>query len=121
MSFRHVPSGPDAVVANLRARVTKLETETERLASEMREGVAAIARPGDTVILAFSTTLDEQDIEHLEAVFKPLERNGITVAFTDQVASAVVVSQHGARLTREEEADEARAASDEELYGPEDI
>lgn len=52
--------------------------------------LVAVARPGDTVIIAFRGNLDDQDIESIEASFRPIIDDGIKVAFTDQVESMVV-------------------------------
>lgn len=57
----------------------------------MKADIAAIARPGDTVILAFHGYLTDEDIEELNESFRPLKEKGVEVAFTDQVASIVVV------------------------------
>lgn len=70
-----------------------------------RPHLAAVARPGDTVIIAFEGELSQEDIAQLEQGFEYLTRKGIEVAFTDQVRSMVVVSEAGDRLTSEEEAD----------------
>lgn len=54
---------------------------------------AAVARPGDTVIIAFEGELSPEDIAQLEQGFEHLTRKGIEVAFTDQVRSMIVVSE----------------------------
>lgn len=119
MSFPHVPAGPEAIAANLRARVTKLEAEVERIGQTLRDSLCAVARPGDTVILAFGRELTDEDIEHLTEGFRPLKERGIEVAFTDQVESITVVRPDD--IGPDEEAFEALAASDENRYGPEDV
>ncbi len=53
--------------------------------------IAAIARPGDTVLIGFAGILDEEDIEALDRAFEPLRRTGVEVGFTDGVSSMVVI------------------------------
>lgn len=53
--------------------------------------LAAIARPGDTVILAFQGYLSDEDIDALTESFRHLKEKGVEIAFTDQVISMVVV------------------------------
>jgi hypothetical protein len=53
--------------------------------------LAAIARPGDTVILAFQGYLSDEDIDALTESFQHLKEKGVEIAFTDQVISMVVV------------------------------
>lgn len=52
--------------------------------------LAAIARPGDTVIIAFHGNLTDDDIQALDESFQPLIDRGIQVAFTDQVSSIII-------------------------------
>lgn len=53
--------------------------------------LAAIARPGDTVLLTFNRPLDDAEIADLEASFAPLKDRGVEVHFTDQVSGMVVI------------------------------
>ena len=52
--------------------------------------LAAIARPGDTIVIGFDRPLDDQEVEWMTETFKPLTERGIQVAFADQVTSIVV-------------------------------
>lgn len=53
--------------------------------------IAAIARPGDTVLIGFVDPLDDEDIEGLDQSFEPLRRLGVQIGFTDGVTSMVVI------------------------------
>lgn len=53
--------------------------------------IAAVARPGDTVLIGFSRDLTDEDIEVLGELFRPLIGQGIKVGYVDQVTSMVVV------------------------------
>lgn len=53
--------------------------------------IAAIARPGDTVLIGFAEPLDEEDIDTLDESFEPLRRTGVEIGFTDGVSSMVVI------------------------------
>lgn len=55
------------------------------------EFIAAIAQPGDTVIIAFSGQLDDADIEWLNQQFQPIIDRGVDIQYTDQVSDIVVV------------------------------
>lgn len=52
--------------------------------------LAAVAHPGDTVILTFSHMLSDEEVEQLFDHWKPLAEQGIKVAFADQVSGVVV-------------------------------
>lgn len=52
---------------------------------------AAIARPGDTLLVGFGHSLSDKDIEALRDSFRPLTDQGIKIGFMDQVTSMVVV------------------------------
>lgn len=54
------------------------------------EHIAAIARPGDTVLIGFAHELTAEDIEALDESFRPLAELGLKVGFTDNVTSMVV-------------------------------
>lgn len=53
--------------------------------------LAAIARPGDTVIIGFDRPLSDEEVGWMEESFAPLKDRGVTIAFADQVTSMVVV------------------------------
>ena len=53
--------------------------------------LAAVARPGDTILIGFDYNLSDEDIEALDESFKPLIEQGIKVGFMDNVTSMVVV------------------------------
>lgn len=52
--------------------------------------LAAVARPGDTVLIGFAHSLTDEDIEALDESFRPLIDQGIKVGFMDNVTSMVV-------------------------------
>lgn len=53
--------------------------------------LAAVAKPGDTVLIGFAHELTNDDIEALDEDFKPLTEQGIKVGFMDNVTSMVVI------------------------------
>lgn len=53
--------------------------------------IAAIAQPGDTVLIGFADPLDQEEIESLDEAFEPLRRTGVEIGFTDGVSSMVVI------------------------------
>lgn len=53
--------------------------------------IAAIARPGDTVLIGFEQELTEDDVEELDEAFEPLRSTGVQIGFTDGVSSMVVI------------------------------
>lgn len=62
----------------------------ETLHIDIKPHIATIARPGDTVLIGFSHSLTDEDIDALDESFKPLIEQGIKVGFMDQVTSMVV-------------------------------
>lgn len=104
-------STPEQQYVRLAARVARLEAEVRRLGETLRDSMAAIARPGDTVLLAFNRELSDEDIDLLTESFQELKERGIEVGFTDQVAEIVVARPDG--LDPGDEAFETWAASDE--------
>jgi hypothetical protein len=85
------PVQPGTALSSLRARVRRLEDRLDGIGRALFDAMVAVAKPGDTVILAFGRSLTDEDIEHLEEAFKPLKEHGIEVAFTDQVEAITVV------------------------------
>lgn len=77
--------------SHLAVKVGELEKKVERIGEALRDSVAAIARPGDIVMLAFGRELTDEDIDILTEGFRPLKERGIEVAFTDQVESITVL------------------------------
>ena len=56
------------------------------------EYLAALARPGDTVVIAYNGVLDEEEIAGLEEFWTGATfDSGVNVHFTDNVASMVVI------------------------------
>lgn len=51
---------------------------------------AAVARPGDTIVVAFSRAISDEEYTAFAENWKPLTEQGIKVAFVDQVASMIV-------------------------------
>lgn len=62
---------------------------------DARYYVAAVARPGDTVLIGFSHSLTDEEIDALDESFKPIIKQGIKIGFMDQVTSMVVVRPDG--------------------------
>lgn len=58
---------------------------------DVRPHIAAVASPGDTVLIGFAHSLTDAEIEEIEGHFRPLIDQGIKVGFLDQVTSMVVV------------------------------
>jgi hypothetical protein len=59
--------------------------------------LAALARPGDTILIGFAHNLTDDDIEAMDENFKPLVEQGIKIGFLDQVTSMVVIRPEGER------------------------
>lgn len=59
--------------------------------SESLLKIAAVAKPGDTVLIGFAHALSDEDIEALDESFRPLIDQGIKIGYMDQVTSMVVV------------------------------
>lgn len=79
--------------------------KTETIHVDVRPHIAAVARPGDTVLIGFAHALTDEDVEALNESFQPLIDEGIKVGYMDQVTSMVVVKGpepdvKGAPLTR---------------------
>lgn len=64
--------------------------KTETIHVDVRPHIAAVARPGDTVLIGFAHALTDEDIEALDESFRPLVDQGIKVGYMDQVTSMVV-------------------------------
>jgi len=58
---------------------------------DVRPHIAAVARPGDTVLIGFAHSLTDEEIEALDESFRPIMDRGIKIGFMDQVTSMVVV------------------------------
>lgn len=63
---------------------------TETLHIDVRPHIAAVARPGDTVLIGFAHQLTDEDIEALDESFRPLMDLGLKIGFMDNVTSMVV-------------------------------
>lgn len=64
---------------------------TETLHIDVRPHIAAVARPGDTVLIGFAHQLTDEDIEALDESFRPIIEQGIKIGFMDNVTSMVVL------------------------------
>ena len=62
----------------------------ETIHVDVRPHIAAVARPGDTVLIGFADRLTDEDIDALDESFRPLIEQGIKVGFMDNVTSMVV-------------------------------
>lgn len=58
---------------------------------DVRPHIAAVARPGDTVLIGFAHSLTDEDIEAMDRSFRVLADQGIKIGYLDQVTSMVVV------------------------------
>lgn len=67
------------------------ESNSHTVHIDVRPHIAAVASPGDTVLIGFAHSLTDEDIEAMEENFRPLIDQGIKVGFLDQVTSMVVV------------------------------
>lgn len=74
---------------------------TEPLHVDIHPQIAAVARPGDTVLIGFADQLTDEDIEALDESFRPLMDQGIKVGFMDQVTSMVVFRPDNAHEVKE--------------------
>lgn len=63
---------------------------TEPLHIDIRPYVAAVARPGDVVLIGFSKTLTDEEVELFREQWAGLTDLGIKIGFIDQVSSMVV-------------------------------
>lgn len=67
------------------------ELNAQTVHIDVRPHIAAIARPGDTVLIGFAHELSDEEIEAIDENFRPLAEQGIKIGFLDQVTSMVVV------------------------------
>lgn len=63
----------------------------ETINIDIRPHIAAVATPGDTVLIGFAHELSDEEVEAMDEHFRPLLDQGIKVGFLDQVTSMVVV------------------------------
>ena len=57
---------------------------------------AAVARPGDTIMMAFDRTLTDEDLDELHQAFEDFTKTtGVHIAFVDHVTAMVVVKDGG--------------------------
>ncbi len=62
-----------------------------RLKIDITPQIAAIARPGDTIMLGFDRTLADEELESLAEGFKGFtDATGVHIAFVEHVTSMVV-------------------------------
>jgi len=64
--------------------------KAETIHVDVRPHIAAVARPGDTVLIGFAHNLTDEEIEALDESFRPLAAQGLKIGFMDQVTSMVV-------------------------------
>lgn len=57
--------------------------------------LAAIARPGDTIVVGFGSRLSDDDVADILENWKPLTDKGIWIAFADNVTSMTVIRPEG--------------------------
>lgn len=57
----------------------------------MELAVTAVARPGDTIMIGFNRTLDDEELEDLREAFQGFtDATGVHIGFVEQVAAMVV-------------------------------
>lgn len=66
--------------------------ETEKIKVEVEVAGAAVARPGDVVLIGFARPLTDQEIEWMKEDFRPITDLGVMIGFADSVNSMVVIS-----------------------------
>jgi len=64
---------------------------TETVHVDVRPHIAAVAKPGDTVLIGFEGSLCEDDIDAIDASFRPFIDAGIQIGFLDKVTGMVVL------------------------------
>lgn len=75
----------------------------ETLHIDIRPHIAAVAQPGDTVLIGFNRTLSDEELAELHEAFEGFfDTTRIHIAFVEQVASMVVVKGDGDAEAREE-------------------
>jgi hypothetical protein len=66
--------------------------KTETIHVDVRPHIAAVARPGDTVLIGFNSPLDDETLQYLDEQFREWsERTGVKVALIADIAQMVVV------------------------------
>ena len=66
---------------------------------------AAVARPGDTIMMAFDRTLTDEELDELHQAFEDFTKTtGVHIAFVEHVTAMVVM--------RQEEGDDGAPAVD---------
>ena len=57
---------------------------------------AAVARPGDTIMMAFDRTLTDEELDELHQAFEDFTKTtGVHIAFVEHVTAMVVVKDGG--------------------------
>lgn len=65
---------------------------TETLNIDIRPHIAAVAQPGDTILIGFDHALTDEEMDVLREQFEGwLDTTKVHLAFVDQVTSMVVV------------------------------
>jgi hypothetical protein len=71
---------------------------TENLQLNIMPTLAAVAGPGDTILIGFDRTLSDEELEGLREGFEGFtEATGVHVAFVEHATSMVVAKGSGAR------------------------
>lgn len=66
--------------------------KTETLHIDVRPHIAAVARPGDTVLIGFNSQLDDESLSYIDEQFREWsEQTGVKVALIADIAQMVVV------------------------------
>lgn len=73
-----------------------------RLHVDIRPHIAAVARPGDTVLIGFDHTLDEAELEAIYEAFEGFtNETGIHVAVVERASSMIVARPGDDELEKE--------------------
>jgi len=89
--------------------------KAETIHVDVRPHIAAVARPGDTVLIGFAHNLTDEEIEALDESFRPLIDRGLKIGFMDQVVSMVVFRSDEGDELEDGEAAEGQAERREAL------
>lgn len=69
---------------------------TLRIDVDVSPQIAALARPGDTILIGFDRTLTDEELDDLREGFQDFtETTGVHIAFVEHVTSMVVARPDG--------------------------
>lgn len=75
---------------------------TLRINVDVSPQIAALARPGDTILIGFDRTLTDEELDDLREGFQDFtETTGVHIAFVEHTTSMVVARTDEADLEKE--------------------